>query len=178
MLLSMGSQRVGQDLTTEQQLNPSDVRTTEKVGFEADRIVSALWEFKVMENSRCWGEGEGNTCRDRYQKTPRSTFHYTVLVDQHPRGVWEVWARAEGAGGDARQSVAKQGPHPSSEVRRPSLCSPDSEAYDLDLHQAGRGSAHNEVVGITLGCPRLCSQREHLHQELFKERDSTSNYWQ
>ena len=172
MLLSMGSQRVGQDLTTEQQLNPSDVRTTEKVGCEVDRIVSALWEFKVMENSRCWGRGKGiriGTGTRRHQG-PLSIIQcwWTNIPEESGRY----------GQGDARQSVAKQGPHPSSEVRRPSLCSPDSEAYDLDLHQAGRGSAHNEVVGITLACLRLCSQRKHLHQELFKERDSTSNYWQ
>ena len=86
--------------------------------------------------------------------------------------------KGRGGGGGARQSVAKQGPHPSSKVRWPSLCSPDSEAKDLNLHQACRELTHNEVVGITLACPRLCSQREHSHQELFKERDSTSNSWQ
>lgn len=121
MLLFMASQRVGQDLATEQQLNPSDVRTTETVGCEAEGIVSALWEFKVMENSRCWGRRKGI-------RVGMGTRRHQALYNAGgPTSQRSLGGTGKGRG-DARQSVAKQGPHPSSEVRRPSLCSPDSEA--------------------------------------------------
>ena len=122
MLLSMGSQRVGLDLTTEQQLNPSDVRTTEKVGCEADRIVSALWEFKVMENSSTGGEG-----REYVQgRVPEDTeVHFPLYTVDGPTSQGSLGGTGKGRG-DRRgcQAISGQaGPPPQlqSEVAIPVL---------------------------------------------------------